>query len=49
MATKAKEDERKFIFECIEVYNSLPALRNVKSKDYSNKMKKTIRTTASQI
>ena len=40
MATKAKEDERKIIFECIEVYNSLPALWNVKSKDYSNRIKK---------
>ena len=40
MATKAKEDERKFILECIEVYHSLPALWNVKSKDYSNRMKK---------
>jgi hypothetical protein len=40
MATKAKEDERKFILECIEVYHSLPALWNVKSKDYSNRMDK---------
>ena len=40
MATKAKEDERKFILECIEVYRSLPALWNVKSKDYSNRIKK---------
>ena len=40
MAAKAKEGERKFILECIEVYNSLPALWNVKSKDYSNRMKK---------
>ena len=40
MATKAKEDERKFILECIEVYHSLPALWNVKSKGYSNRMKK---------
>ena len=40
MATKAKEDERKFILECIEVYHSLPALWNVKSKDYSNRIKK---------
>jgi uncharacterized protein YfbU (UPF0304 family) len=38
MATKAKEDESKFILECIEVYHSLPALWNV--KDYSNRMKK---------
>jgi hypothetical protein len=37
MARKAKEDERKFILECIEVYHSLPALWNVKSKDYSNR------------
>jgi hypothetical protein len=38
MATTAKEDERKFILECIEVYHSLPALWNVESKDYSNRM-----------
>ena len=40
MATKAKEDERKFILECIEVDRSLPALWNVKRKNYSNRMKK---------
>jgi len=40
MATKAKEDERALILECIEVYNSVPALWNVKSTDYSNRMKK---------
>jgi hypothetical protein len=40
MATTAKEDQRKFILECIEVYHSLPALWNVKSKDYSNRMGK---------
>jgi hypothetical protein len=42
MAMKAKEDERKLILECIEVYHSLPGLWNVKSKDYSNRMKKKI-------
>jgi hypothetical protein len=40
MATKSKEDEKKFILQCIEVYHSLPALWNVNSKDYSNRMKK---------
>jgi hypothetical protein len=45
MATTAKEDERKFILECIEVYNSLPALWNVKSKDYSNRMGKKMKNT----
>jgi hypothetical protein len=40
MATKTKEDERKFSLECIEVYHSLLALWNIKSKDYSNRMKK---------
>jgi hypothetical protein len=40
MATKPKEDERKFILERIEVCHSLPALWNVKSKDYSNRIKK---------
>jgi hypothetical protein len=50
MPTKTKEDERKFILECIEVYHSLPALWNVKSKDYSNRIKKlTIWTSATQI
>jgi hypothetical protein len=48
MATKPKEDERKFILGCIEVYHSLPGLWNVKSKDYSNSMDKqrTIRTSS---
>jgi hypothetical protein len=39
MATKPKGEERNVILECIEVYHSLPALWNVKSKDYSNRMK----------
>jgi hypothetical protein len=39
MATKPKEDERKFILDCIEVHHSLPALWNVKSKNYSNRRK----------
>jgi hypothetical protein len=38
MATTAKEDERKYILKFIEVYHSLPALWNVKSKDYSKIM-----------
>jgi hypothetical protein len=50
MATKPKQDERTFILELIEVYYSLPALWNVRSKDYSNRIKKlTIPTSASQI
>jgi glutamate synthase domain-containing protein 3 len=40
MPRRAKEDERKFILECIQVYHSLPALWNVKSKDYTNRKKK---------
>jgi hypothetical protein len=40
MATNPKEDERKFILERIEVYHSVPALWNVKSKDYSKSIKK---------
>ena len=40
MAMKAKEDERKFILECFGVYRPLRALWNVKSKDYSNRIKK---------
>jgi hypothetical protein len=39
MAAKQKEEERTFIFGCIKVYHSLPALWNVKSKDYSNIIK----------
>jgi hypothetical protein len=39
-ATKPKSDERKFILERIELYHSLPALWNVKSKDYSNRINK---------
>jgi hypothetical protein len=35
-----KRRERKFILECIEIYHSLPALWNVKSKDYSNRTEK---------
>jgi hypothetical protein len=41
----SKEDERKFILECVEVYHSLPALWNVKSKDYSNRMEKKMKNT----
>lgn len=40
MNAKGKGDERKFIIECIEVYRSLPALWDIKSKDYSNRNKK---------
>jgi hypothetical protein len=40
MATKPKEDERKLNLECIEVYHSLPALWNVKSKDNNNRKRK---------
>jgi hypothetical protein len=40
MATKAKKDERNFVLESIEVYRSLAALWNLKSKDYSNRVKK---------
>jgi hypothetical protein len=50
MATNPKEEERKFILKRIEVYHSVPALWNVKSKDYSKRIKKkTIPTSASQI
>lgn len=37
---KEKEGERKFILECIELYRTLPALWNIKSKEYSNRIKK---------
>lgn len=40
MKMTSKEEERNFILECIEVYKNLPALWNVKSKDYSNRQKK---------
>jgi hypothetical protein len=40
MATNPKEGERKLILERIEVYHSVPALWNVKSKDYSKRIKK---------
>jgi hypothetical protein len=40
MATKPKEDEKKFILGYIKVYHCLPGLWNVKNKDYSNRMKK---------
>ncbi|XP_041377276.1 uncharacterized protein LOC121389692 [Gigantopelta aegis] len=36
----SKEEERKFLLECIEVYRSLPALWKVKSKEYSDRNKK---------
>lgn len=36
----AKEDERKFILEVIELYHSLPALWKIKSEEYHNKSKK---------
>ena len=35
-----KEEDRTFQLECIEVYQSLPALWKVKSDDYSNRQKK---------
>jgi hypothetical protein len=31
---------REFILECIEVYHSSPALWNIKSRDYINRIKK---------
>lgn len=35
-----KLEERKFLLECIEMYETLPALWNTKCKDYSNREKK---------
>jgi len=35
-----KMEERSFMIECINLYRDLPALWNVKSKDYSNRNKK---------
>jgi hypothetical protein len=35
-----ENEERAFILECIQVYKSLPALWDVKSKEYSNGQEK---------
>ena len=40
MPAANKEDERRFILECIELYKSLPAVWKVKSDEYSNRTKK---------
>lgn len=41
----AKTDEKRFILDFIDVYHSLPALWDVKSKDYNNRVKKVNSTT----
>ena len=33
-------EDRDFILECLEVYQSLPALWRIKSDEYSNRVKK---------
>jgi hypothetical protein len=40
MATKPKEDEGKFISDCIEEYRSLPALWNVEEQGLQQRNKK---------
>ncbi|CAH2088695.1 unnamed protein product [Euphydryas editha] len=40
--TSAKEKEREFIIECIQLYRDLPALWNVKSKLYHDRDKKSM-------
>jgi hypothetical protein len=37
---RQQKKKKKIILECIEVYHSLPALWNIKSKDYINRVKK---------
>ncbi|CAH2101806.1 unnamed protein product [Euphydryas editha] len=40
--TSAKEKEREFIIECIQLYRDLPALWNVKSKLCHDRDKKSM-------
>lgn len=40
MDKSTKENERKFILECIDVYRELPCLWKITSADYSNRSKK---------
>jgi hypothetical protein len=40
VASSSEREERQFILECIEVYKTLPALRDIQSKEYSNRQKK---------
>jgi hypothetical protein len=37
----AKEEERRFMTECVEVYRSVPALRDVKINDHNYRKKNT--------
>jgi hypothetical protein len=41
MSSNVKEEKIKFIRECIEVYRSIPALWDVKCKNYSNRVVKS--------
>ncbi|KAH3843699.1 uncharacterized protein LOC127877103 [Dreissena polymorpha] len=40
MAKSTRDEERKFILECIDLYRDLPALWKVTCEDYSNRVKK---------
>ena len=40
MAKSTKDEERKFMLECIDLYRELPALWKVTCEDYSNRVKK---------
>ncbi|XP_041361956.1 uncharacterized protein LOC121377927 [Gigantopelta aegis] len=42
MSSRDKEEERKFLLQCIAVYRELPALWKVKTDDYSNRGKKDL-------
>ena len=40
MAKSTKDEERKFMLECIDLHRELPALWKVTCEDYSNRVKK---------
>ena len=42
----SENEERGFILECVDVYKSLPALWDVKFKEYSNRQRKKTDTYA---
>ena len=42
MARNLKEDERKFILECIDLYRDLPCLWKTNSGEYTNRAKKEV-------
>ena len=40
MSSSKRDEERKFLVECIRLYRDLPSLWKIKSADYSNRNKK---------